>query len=90
MAPSPCPECGAALVRAHRRWHERWRARAVKRCTACDLRLVYPHVHGSRPGDPRLGRAVLLGFLFLVLAVFGPVLVISMLPAPEGGVVIEQ
>ena len=84
MAPSPCPECGAALVRARRKWHERWRVRVVKRCTGCGVRFEYPHVPGSRPTNPRLGRQMLIGVVILVLVVLGPVLVISMLPTPEG------
>jgi hypothetical protein len=94
MAPSPCPECGAALVRARRRWHERWRVRVVKRCTRCGVRLVYPHVHGSRPNAARLGRIALLGLVFLLVAVAGPALVIYVLPAPDtamgGGAVIDE
>ena len=86
MAPSPCPECGAVLVRARRKWHERWRVRVVKRCTGCAVRFEYPHVPGSRPTDPRVGRLVLIGLVFLVLVVIGPALVISMLPAPEGAI----
>ena len=90
MAPSPCPKCGAVLVRAHRRWHERWHVRVVKRCTSCGERFVYPHVPGSRQTPPRLGRMVLIGFVFLVLVVAGPALVISLLPSPEGGSVIQE
>ena len=82
------------LVRARRGWHERWHVRVVKRCTGCGMRLIYPHVRGSRPNTARLARIALLGLIFLLVAVAGPALVIYVLPTPDtamgGGTVIEN
>jgi uncharacterized paraquat-inducible protein A len=83
MPPAPCPDCGHALIRSRRRWYERAHVRIVKRCTRCGLRLTYAFGPSARSSRERLVNLLLLAVVFLVLAVVGPVVIISLLPSPD-------